>query len=561
MLRGKGSVGLSFSLGLIAAVPLALGGRGGVLAAAAAAAGAASIAVTLLPARAAAPRWAGAVLLAAALGCAGGLARTLGWTRESREGPAAAALAGVTSFVGVLDGDSRPDEAGDTRYVLRLRGLVRGPEGIRTPARGRVFLRAKQGPRAWRGQVLRVRGTLRPWPQAPAVQVEPAGPGGRPAAGGLASGTPAPFALAGRAERGGVQAGGFASPAAAVRARLLPALEARSVRIGEPAAALFRGFFLGERDGIPASLQQSFTRSGSVHLLAISGQHLGILALLAAGCLFWLPSRRWRMTAAALLAGGYFFLIGPLPSLSRAVLMLAAGSLGALLDRDPEPLNLLGLSAAVLVLADPSALTTLSFQLSYLALLGILLVEARLSRALSRWLPPFLCPPLAASLGANLCTMPLLLAAFGAAYPAGALAALPLVPLVTVFMAGGLACLLLPAFAWGALAGFARPAMRLLYELIARLLGFFAAAPAISTDPAARGPETGLPLGWLLLPVLLLIGVPLPGCWKRLLCRRALPRGQAGATAGARRAPDAPALMPAASARDGGPSSPGRLAA
>ena len=531
MAGGKGSAGLSFSLGLISALLLAMRGRSGLLGAAAAAAVIGALAVALLPLRGVRIRWAAVLLLAAALGGAAGLSRAPGWRLGAGGGAAsaAAALRGVTRFEGVLEEDSQPGPEGDTRYVLRLRQVSREAEGVRTPAQGRVLLWAREGPRAWRGQSLAVRGTLRPWQALP-------------------GGAPPPFDFTGRARRGGVVPAGFAAGGLAVRARAVQALEVRTARIGEPAAALFRAFFLGRRQGIAEELQLSFTRSGSVHLLAISGQHLGILALLAGGCLFWLPSRRWRLVAAAFLAAGYFLLIGPLPSLSRAVLMLLAGTLAVLLDRDPQPLNLLGLSALVLLLADPAALSTLSFQLSYLALLGILVAGERLARGLSRWLPPVLCPPLAASLAANLATTPALLAAFGAAYPVGALAALPLVPLVTVFMAGGLLCLLPPAPVWEALAGLARPAMRLLYGAISRLLGLFAGAPALAADPAA-----GLPLAWLLPPLLVLIGLELPGRWRRF------PRRRDGV-------PEAPVRRGAGETGSGtqageAPGAPGRLAA
>ncbi len=516
MLRGKGSCGLSFSLGLIAAVSLVLRRGGPLLPAALAAAAAAALAVALLAADPAAARWAGVLLLAASLGGGIGLARALAVVRGGREGPSPAALRGVTAFEGILVADSvtaadrgapsggRTGGKTDTLYTLRLQRLVRGKEGIRAPAAGRLTLRVRQGPRAWQGERLVVRGAIR------------AGFAG----GATVAGVPAPLVC--RAEPADLKRAGIAAPAWGARRHLLQALAARSARIGEPAAALFRAFFLGERDGIPVALQSSFTRSGSLHLLAISGQHVGILVLLATGCLFWIPFRPWRMAAGAALAAGYLFLIGPLPSLSRAVLVLAAGSLGALLDRDPEPLNLLALSAGILVLADPMALTTLSFQLSYLALLGILLPGAGLTRGLSRVLPPFLCPPLAASLGAYAFTTPLLLASFGVTYPVGILAALPLVPLVTVFIAGGLACLLLPAPPWSLLEEPARLAMRLLYAGIDRLMGLFAAAPSVHWDAAG----CGLPPGWVLLPVLLCAIASAPdvlvariragaGLWKR----------------------------------------------
>lgn len=184
MAGGKGSAGLSFSLGLIPALLLAQRGPDGRLAALAAAGTAAAAAVTLLPLQAPRARWCGVLLLAAALGGAAGLAR--GALRPAV--PAAAALLGATRFEGVLAEDSRTGTGGDTLYVLRLEQVHRGAEGIRTPARGRALLRVREGPRAWRGQRLAARGALRLWqaapaPGGPAVRRPPAiSPGGRRAA-------------------------------------------------------------------------------------------------------------------------------------------------------------------------------------------------------------------------------------------------------------------------------------------------------------------------------------------------------------------------------------------
>jgi predicted membrane metal-binding protein len=156
--------------------------------------------------------------------------------------------------------------------------------------------------------------------------------------------------------------------------------------------------------------------------------------------------------------------------------MLAAGALGFILDRDTRTLNLLSLAAALILLADPAAAAELSFQLSFIALLGILLLGPQLRRLLTPPLPPFLGSAVAMSLGAQAATTPVLLAAFGAAYPAGALAALPLIPLVTVFLWGGLAALLLSLLPAPAL--LAVP-LDWLHRAILAVLDFFARFPPV----------------------------------------------------------------------------------
>jgi competence protein ComEC len=170
--------------------------------------------------------------------------------------------------------------------------------------------------------------------------------------------------------------------------------------------------------------------------------------------------------------------------------MLSVGALGFILDRDTRTLNLLSLAAAGILLADPAAAGELSFQLSFLSLLGILLLGPQLRRLLTPPLPPFLGSAVSMSLGAQAATTPVLLAVFGAAYPAGALAALPLIPLVTVFLWGGLAALLLSLLPVPPL--LAVP-LEVLHRGILATLGFFSRFPPLRRSawwmPVAAAPQ------------------------------------------------------------------------
>jgi ComEC/Rec2-related protein len=260
------------------------------------------------------------------------------------------------------------------------------------------------------------------------------------------------------------------------RAEVRAAVQERFAALGGPVSALLGALLLGDRAGIPEEERVLFQSSGSLHVLALSGLHVSILFGVAAFLLSWLPDRRWRAALGALLLLPYLFLAGWSPSLGRAVIMLAAAAVGYLLDRDNRPLDLLALASVLILLADPAAAGELSFQLSFLALLGILLLGRPLARLFTPPLPRFCGVPLAVSLGAQAATAPLLLARFGAAYPAGALAALPLLPLVAVFLWGGLLCIplsytpVLPVLAWSMLA---------LNRAILAVLSFFARFPPL----------------------------------------------------------------------------------
>jgi competence protein ComEC len=269
---------------------------------------------------------------------------------------------------------------------------------------------------------------------------------------------------------------GYASRLLKARAALHLDLERRLAACSPAAAGLLSALLLGNRAGVPPAERALFQQSGSLHVLALSGLHASILFGVASFLLFWLPDRRWRAAAGAALLLPYLFLAGASPSLARAVVMLAAGALGFILDRETRALNLLSLAAAAILLADPTAAADLSFQLSFSALLGILLLGPELRRRLTPPLPPFLGSALAMSLGAQAAATPVLLAVFGAAYPAGALAALPLIPLVTVFLWGGLAALLLSLLPIPPL--LAAP-LDLLHRAILAVLDFFARFPPL----------------------------------------------------------------------------------
>ncbi|MGA2481246.1 MAG: ComEC/Rec2 family competence protein, partial [Spirochaetia bacterium] len=174
---------------------------------------------------------------------------------------------------------------------------------------------------------------------------------------------------------------------------------------------------------------------------------------------------------------------GFLPSLLRATVMILVGGTARLLDRDAESLNLLCISGAVILLADPWQAFSLSFQLSFLALGGILLLGPLVQRPLEGRLPRFLLLPLAMSIGAQLATLPLVFSLFGTWFPSGLAAGLLLVPLTTALLWGGLAWLGLFAIPWPYLHDLCAQGFSLLYTVIERCAEFFGRLPGLSVRP------------------------------------------------------------------------------
>ncbi len=154
---------------------------------------------------------------------------------------------------------------------------------------------------------------------------------------------------------------------------------------GMPAreAELARGFVLGEDEGIDAATVEDFRRAGLSHLLAVSGQNVALLALLAMPLLGMLGMPlRVRLVWVLGLIAVYVSLTGAGPSIQRAGVMGALSVLAMLGGRRSSRLHGLALAAIVTLAIDPGIAHDVGWQLSFAAVLGILLLAAPLSASL-----------------------------------------------------------------------------------------------------------------------------------------------------------------------------------
>lgn len=209
--------------------------------------------------------------------------------------------------------------------------------------------------------------------------------------------------------------------------------------------AILYATVLGHKRLLTEETRNAFRRAGIYHLLAISGLHVGLLAggvLLALGCLP-LP-RPVRALAAAAVLWGYLLIVGPIPSLFRAVVMYSALLAGLLSRRKHYALNALGLAAIIWLAMSPTSLFTPGFQLSFAATLGIIILGPNIRRLAT---PPergaitnLFVRPLAIafsiSLAGFVATAPLLLHHFGSISIIGLIANAGAVALMTPVMAG-----------------------------------------------------------------------------------------------------------------------------
>lgn len=185
---------------------------------------------------------------------------------------------------------------------------------------------------------------------------------------------------------------------------------------GMPAreAALARGFVLGEDDGVDERTEEDFRRAGLSHLLAVSGQNVTLLALLAMPLLgaFGIPLRERLLWMLALIAV-YVPVAGAGPTIQRAGVMGALGLLATLGGRRASRLYALALAALVTLAIDPGVATDVGWQLSFAAVLGILLLAAPLRERIGsslgrgRWRRAF-AEGVAVTVAATLATAPLI---------------------------------------------------------------------------------------------------------------------------------------------------------
>ena len=147
--------------------------------------------------------------------------------------------------------------------------------------------------------------------------------------------------------------------------------------------ALISAITLGERDALDSDLRQSFAAAGAAHVLAVSGLHTGIIYIVVVSLLtcfgLWRPLYEQRIRRALLssciiaVMWAYAFITGLSPSVMRAALMLTIIQVGWICRRQSLSFNTLAAAACICLWIDPLSLFSVSFQLSFAAVAGILL--------------------------------------------------------------------------------------------------------------------------------------------------------------------------------------------
>ncbi len=223
--------------------------------------------------------------------------------------------------------------------------------------------------------------------------------------------------------------------------------EALDNALPEPQSALAQAILLGKRSSIPDDLNVSFFRTGTTHIIAISGLNLSIVAGIVLSFAVWLFGRRRPTYFLLALAAvwGYAALTGMQAPVLRAAIMCSLWLFAELVGRQRNALPALLLAAAVMIGIRPSILSDVSFQLSFASMAGLILLTPhfqtlgrkafRISDDEARTAGTFVIDSLSVTLGATFATLPIIIFYFHqislVALPAN-LCVLPAVPGIMV---------------------------------------------------------------------------------------------------------------------------------
>ena len=148
---------------------------------------------------------------------------------------------------------------------------------------------------------------------------------------------------------------------------------------GEREGAFLRALLLGDKNYLDEEDASNLAEVGLSHVMAVSGLHCCFLASLI-GALMGGRQRKLRCAVTIPLLFLYAFVTGLTPSILRACIMISMGMIAPLLGRDNDPPTSLSLALLLILLKNPFAIASISLQLSFSAVAGIVFLTPRLTR-------------------------------------------------------------------------------------------------------------------------------------------------------------------------------------
>lgn len=243
--------------------------------------------------------------------------------------------------------------------------------------------------------------------------------------------------------------------------------------------AILAAMTLGDKSALSAELRETYSVTGASHVLALSGMHMGIIFFL----LYHLTlGRRHSWVSQVVIVLGiwaFAFLTGLSPSVVRSATMISVFSLFSVTGRRRSPINLLCFTAMVMLLVNPATLYDVGFQLSFTAVLSILLWLPLIERFLpenylaSHRVKAYFFGMVAVTLAAQMGVAPLIAYHFGRFSTYFLLTNFLVVPAATIILYGALVVLIIPMLG---------PVLLTVVGLLNKALGWLSQVPYASID-------------------------------------------------------------------------------
>jgi len=140
---------------------------------------------------------------------------------------------------------------------------------------------------------------------------------------------------------------------------------------------------MGDKSALTGEIRESYSDAGGMHILAVSGLHVGLIWIILERIFLFLTyipgGKRVRSVLIIIILWFYAAIAGFSPSVCRSVTMFSLLSVSSALSRDRNSVNIVLLSALILLMINPAQIFEVGFQLSYLAVIGIIAIQPLLA--------------------------------------------------------------------------------------------------------------------------------------------------------------------------------------
>ena len=234
-------------------------------------------------------------------------------------------------------------------------------------------------------------------------------------------------------------------------------------------AALVAGIVLGDKEGIKGSFYNEMVNSGTIHIAVASGYNLMLVGGTVMSILFWVMKRKMATAVSILFMVGYTLMAGAEPPVTRALIMASMVFIGQSMGRRQSSWWALLLTGWVMVMFDLSLIGSVSFQLSIMASIGLMIVEPWMKRRIdtlnSRLLYLFSEIGVTTTLATMITTTPVIWWHFGRFSATALISNTLILPMVPVLMILGV--FMIP------LGGVMSVPLYLVSHLMVMMIGFF----------------------------------------------------------------------------------------